>query len=211
MEKHGIDKFGRDVVTYNMDSPEPNGVHIQTVIWLDDNKEWTPSNAGAFIPYSEPVVIDSPTSRDKRRYGFTSAFAVLPDYSRKLYEDLGDEKFIQDMSIDIADEVKITVEFLQVLACRNISEIECAPPRVLNAHRRRKNKTPFDTVRILTVGDVVIGGARSASESNGEFKVREHMRCGHIRRLPDHQIWVSDCIVAAGSPLGRTAKTYALG
>lgn len=206
----GTDADGNDMYLYEYDAAEPDGIHIQTVCWLDKSRCWIPLACGAFLPYSEPVVFEDAFSGDGRRYAFTSAFGSLPDFADEEKARLGMKEFIRNMSIDITAEVKITVEFLQVLACRNIREIESTPPRVLNNQRRRKGKTPFDVVRMLTVGDVLIGRASRPATNDNQFKVREHMRTGHIRRLPDQQVWVSDCIVAAGSPMGRVSKSYVL-
>lgn len=193
--------FGREGAT---------GVHIQISAWLDEQRHWVPMPYGCFLPYDEPAVQTSPHSRDGRMYAFNTVPEVMPDYHELLVQENGYAAVSSDNGVDVADEVKIVVEFLQVLACRNVHQRILQPEDALNRQRAKKGKTPFDVVRMLTVGDVVIGGTVSAYADDGGYKVREHMRTGHIRRLADHQVWVSDCIVAAGSPLGRVNKSYAI-
>lgn len=149
---------------------------------------------------------------DGRAYGSNSVPGILPDLHDHLVAEIGYAEVARNAGVDVADEVRVVVEFLQVLACRNVRAIDVQPSEALNHQRERKGKEPFDTVRILTVGDVAIGGARGAGSRSNEdgYKVREHLRTGHIRRLSGYNTWVNDCIVAPGSPLGRAAKSYAV-
>lgn len=193
--------FGREGAT---------GVHLQVFAWMDEQREWYPMPYGAFMPYDARCVEQDQDDPDGRLYAFATVPGVLPDWHERMAVRDGAAAMTRNNVTDVTDEVKILVEFLQVLACRNVRERSIEPDEKLNRQRIRRGRTPFDVVRVLAVGDVQIGVPGDAYRTEDGFKVREHMRSGHIRRLPDHQIWVNDCIVAAGSPLGRVKKTYSV-
>lgn len=60
---------------------------------------------------------------------------------------------------------------------------------------------------VVKVGDVAHAIGVPRGERNGP---REHLRRGHIRRLPDgRKIWVQACVVGSRA-LGVVRKTYAV-
>ncbi|MGI4879208.1 MAG: hypothetical protein ACRYG4_17170 [Janthinobacterium lividum] len=190
------------------------GFAMAVVSYIDSARTWLLQDTAAYVRYDLPSLgaglstyNETFPSVTKASYSF-SVIPILPE-SHKLGVDKYGAEAAQRASLkDLAREVSIAFEFLQVLACRNVTEVEHAPPEKLNKHRRASGKLLFDVFRTLTVGDVQIGMAASNSSDSDGFKVREHLRCGHIRRLSDHQIWIHDTVVAAGSDRGRVTKTY---
>lgn len=97
------------------------------------------------------------------------------------------------------------LNFLNALACSNV-HTEKLPPR-------KPSKTlgalPFDEYHVLTID-------RPAGTGNGHAggshrSPREHLRRGHIRRLPTgSKIWVNAAVINAGAG-GKIRKHYALG
>ena len=97
------------------------------------------------------------------------------------------------------------LNFLNALACSNV-HTEKLPTR-------KPSKTlgalPFDEYHVLTID-------RPAGTGNGHAggshrSPREHLRRGHIRRLPTgSKIWVNAAVINAGAG-GKIRKQYAMG
>jgi hypothetical protein len=103
------------------------------------------------------------------------------------------------------------LELVEALSCNNVAaEVVQRIDPAVNARRRRQGKLPLYETRILVVkvGDVAHAiGAPLGGDRNGP---REHLRRGHIRRLPDgRRTWVQCCVVGSRA-LGVVRKTYAV-
>jgi hypothetical protein len=100
------------------------------------------------------------------------------------------------------------LELVEALSCNNVaSEIVERVDRAVNARRRRQGKLALYEVRrlVVKVGEQVhaIGGAPMGDRSGP----REHLRRGHIRRLPDgRRTWVQCCVVGSRA-LGVVKKS----
>lgn len=103
------------------------------------------------------------------------------------------------------------LELVEALSCNNVASevVERVDPAV-NARRRRNGKLPLYETRILVVkvGDVAHAiGSPLGGDRNGP---REHLRRGHVRRLPDgRRTWIQACVVGSRA-LGVVRKTYAV-
>ena len=102
------------------------------------------------------------------------------------------------------------LELVEALSCNNVAAevVERVDPAV-NARRRRQGKLPMYETRVLVVkvGEQVHAIGSPVGDRNGP---REHLRRGHIRRLPDgRRTWVQATIVGTRT-LGVIRKTYAV-
>ncbi|HRO36693.1 hypothetical protein [Thauera sp.] len=102
------------------------------------------------------------------------------------------------------------LELVEALSCNNVASeiVERIDPAV-NARRRRQGKTPLYEVRrlVVKVGEQVHAIGAPVGDRNGP---REHLRRGHVRRLPDgRRTWVQCCVVGSRA-LGVVRKTYAV-
>lgn len=102
------------------------------------------------------------------------------------------------------------LELVEALSCNNVAAevVERVDPAV-NARRRRQGKLPLYEVHrlVVKVGDVAHAIGAPIGDRNGP---REHLRRGHVRRLPDgRKVWVQACVVGSRA-LGRVEKTYAV-
>lgn len=102
------------------------------------------------------------------------------------------------------------LELVEALSCNNVAAevVERIDPAV-NARRRRQGKLPLYETRVLVVkvGDVAHAIGAPMGDRNGP---REHLRRGHVRRLPDgRKTWVQCCVVGSRA-LGVVRKTYAV-
>lgn len=107
---------------------------------------------------------------------------------------------------DYADEIGALLCFLNVLQCSNI-HVERSEPK--KAGKAIKTALPFDAYHVLTIDVPAKSGCGAAT--GGHRSPREHLRRGHIRRLPDgRRVWVNATVVAAGGTGGVMSKDYAV-
>jgi hypothetical protein len=106
---------------------------------------------------------------------------------------------------DYQDEVHVLMNFLNALACSNVTV-----DRLNSVKRKLKSALPFDEYHILTV-DCPKRGTSSRGGLAGESRSpREHLRRGHIRRLEDgRKLWVNATVVNPGVG-GKITKAYSV-
>lgn len=196
---------------------EAEGFFVFIFCYLDKAKQWMPQSCAGYIRYDVPTGSPDTSTFPGEAWAHndhaTFFFRRVP-ILHQLWDinvmqngiQEAERSFVQDT----AEEIRIAFEFLQVLACRNVTQVESSPSAILNAKRIRNGKEPIDKFYTLKIGDVAIGRTHSAYSQDSGFKVREHYRSGHIRRLGDRSVWVSDTIVALGSKEGRVFKRYAI-
>ena len=107
---------------------------------------------------------------------------------------------------DIQQEVEVLLEFINALQCSNV---EISKEKGRKSNKSTKGALPFDDYHFLTIARSE--GAASAAPGSGSHRSpREHLRRGHIRRLPTgKKVWVSATVVCAGQG-GRVRKDYCL-
>jgi hypothetical protein len=99
------------------------------------------------------------------------------------------------------------LELVEALSCNNVASevVEHVDPAV-NARRRRQGKLPLCEAHrlVVKVGDVAHAIGAPVVDRNGP---REHLRRGHVRRLPDgRKTWVQACVVGSRA-LGVVRKS----
>lgn len=99
------------------------------------------------------------------------------------------------------------LEFIEALSCKNITTepLETISASV-NARRIKDGKLPFYETKILVLDSKQVA-APSNSQGGSHASPRQHLRRGHIRRLPSGNIWVNSCIVGDAIK-GVIAKSY---
>jgi hypothetical protein len=98
--------------------------------------------------------------------------------------------------------------FIGALSCRNVTaEIsDRASPEAVNAKRERNGKARIFDTHTLVV-HVNSNRAGIGSVTGGHASPRQHLRRGHIRRLPGGNIWVQSCVVGDAAK-GFLRKDY---
>jgi hypothetical protein len=103
-------------------------------------------------------------------------------------------------------EIRAVVQLVAALACRNVAQRVIHPSSAINKKRARSGKQPFYSYRILEIGE---GDQAAESGAGGSHaSPRVHLRRGHIRRLPDRNVWVNACVVG-NKAMGMVTKDYA--
>ena len=106
---------------------------------------------------------------------------------------------------DMNDESSAVLSLIEALACRNVG-MEKLGTRKINKSAAKRGALPFDDYYILMIN----GSSRSTEVKDGTHRSpREHLRRGHIRRLPGGNVWVNSTVVNAGTQ-GKIHKQYAL-
>ena len=104
--------------------------------------------------------------------------------------------------------VCVIVELLDALSCRNVV-LETVPAKPLTQRQAKWGVLPYDEYKVLTLD--VPGAANTPGDgTHGGRSPREHLRRGHIRRLPEHHVWVNSTVVNAGAA-GKIHKSYKVG
>lgn len=102
---------------------------------------------------------------------------------------------------------RVVLGFCSLVNCANIGTDIVPAPLALNKKRALKQKEPFYSYRVLTIGPGKKG--EGLSFSGHHASPRMHLRRGHIRHLEDKSVWVRHCIV--GNPdKGVVEKAYAV-
>lgn len=107
---------------------------------------------------------------------------------------------------DMLDEVNCVLNLMEALSCKNVSA-EQLPVKNNKLAQRKKGALPYDLYHVLVVNSR--SGEKSVDQGGSHRSPREHIRRGHIRRLPSGNIWVNSTIVNHGNH-GKVHKVYAL-
>lgn len=116
------------------------------------------------------------------------------------------EKWSEHAYYDMIDEVNCVLNMMEALSCRNVST-EQLPVKNNKLAQRKKGALPYDLYHVLVVNGR--SGEKSVDQGGSHRSPREHLRRGHIRRLPSGNVWVNSTIVNHGSH-GKVQKAYAL-
>ena len=155
-----------------------------------------------------PVDLQRIDTTDKSK--FTGTLGMLcPGLCDELASQVGDDEAFKYLAYDIAGEVRAVLELIEALSCSNIKHepIEKIDQKK-NEKRIKAGKLPIYETRVLTIDPI-----RSASKSfhqdgnSDRNSPRQHLRRGHIRRLPDKNVWVNSCLVGSAEN-GRLDKSY---
>jgi len=199
----------------------PTHVRIDVAYLNDEDDEWYLQPVGALVEMGASTgrpqhSSDEDPFADNRYKGAAfplMACPTLPITAEKVFFENGPEWYSHMVSNDVGSEVCILGELLAVLACVNVTmERREAPPKLVRK-RLKNSREPFYDVHLLVLaGRAVSTGGGVHVEGEDGYKVREHVRRGHIRRLSDgRSVWINHTLVAAGSKAGRSNKTYSMG
>lgn len=204
--------FAQEILDTKDDS---QWIQIISIVYNDAVKKWMPCAIGWLL--SSKWDEAEGTMPIKAEYAIPKnappivgkVFPVLIDSLKEAYKILDATTAIQSLMHDLSSEVSVVLELCEALSCSNVSHepIEKINPNV-NARRIRDGKVPFYETRCLVIN--APGLESTKSDCGGTHSgPRQHLRRGHIRRLPDKNIWINSCVVAANNP-AKIEKNYAI-
>ena len=177
-----------------------------------NNGFWTPCHSQWIIPckwdsFYGTTKIDSLTDKSERAVAFAGHLGfLLPSIADMRLDNLTPEQAMIEAAHDIGGEVRIVLELLEALSCKNVEQTiiqKC--DAALNTRRINKGKLPLYEERMLTIK--VNAKQGTGTRTGTHESPRQHLRRGHIRRLETGNIWVNACVVGS-SEKGVIKKIY---
>lgn len=182
--------------------------------FMDDSNEWLPILSGALLSNEIPF---NPVKNKRGHLSPLLPFCLiyfLPNVLDMFMEnEIKDGHTLEDLTADlhkdIVDESRSALELCEALTCGNVaSEIARHADSNVNARRIRDGKLPLYETRVLVI-NTPIGRSCGPDLGGTHSSPRQHLRRGHIRRLPTMNVWVNSCIVGNQDD-GRIEKSYAV-
>ena len=173
------------VVAQELHEAERTTIVVQVAVDTGDGQGW------GFYPC---------TAQPKQRHDDGSVAWVC-------FDSIGSRLDRTPMHEAVMASARSVLELIEALTCNNVASeiVERVDPAV-NARRRRQGKLALYETRVLVVrvGDVAHAIGAPVGDRNGP---REHLRRGHVRRLPDgRKTWVQACVVGSRA-LGVVRKS----
>jgi hypothetical protein len=92
--------------------------------------------------------------------------------------------------------LNVILNFLSALNCSNAEALDDdLPHEKLNKSRIKKGKTPLFSYKVLTINTQTSHVSSPTTAQGKHNSPRVHLRRGHIRKLPDKNVWVNSCVV----------------
>lgn len=133
---------------------------------------------------------------------------LLPEQCMDILRTGGLPKALATAAQDNGDERHAITALIEVLSCKNVLTNETPPPAPLNKKRLAKGKPPFFEYKTLLL-DPSEASSPTATLGGTHASPRVHLRRGHIRRLPNRNIWVNAAVVG-NRQSGMVLKDYAV-
>jgi len=104
--------------------------------------------------------------------------------------------------------VRAVLDFLLALSCSNVREeiSQKGSNDISRMMRKKQGKPPLYETRVLVI-DRSVKKVFQTSQGGTHESPRQHLRRGHIRRLPKGNIWINSCVVGSAEK-GSIEKSY---
>jgi hypothetical protein len=175
-------------------------------IFIDIDEKWDDTDGVEILQLRKDVcdITDSNLPAIRQR-----AVGVLLPASFKAVENqsISRQNAIDRLCFYIREEVVVVLELVEALSCKNVSE-EIYQKQICKT-KNKKRKIVFHETKMLVI-NASSGEAKNYRPGNSTHaSPRQHLRRGHIRRLPSGNYWVNSCVV--GDPTkGTIDKQYAV-
>ena len=171
---------------------------------------WTPCHSQWIIPCKWDALhgttkIDNLTDKSDRAVAFAGHLGfLLPSIRDMRLDSVSPEQAIREAAHDIGGEVRIVLELLEALSCKNVIIDNAKIPKIGERGAANKN-LPFYETKCLTIK--ATQKQSTGTRTGTHQSPRQHLRRGHIRRLETGNIWVNACVVGS-SEKGVIKKSY---
>lgn len=96
---------------------------------------------------------------------------------------------------------------LEVLSLGNVTTSNCQERSTKNHKRVKAGKLPIYETKMLVIGSNHSESSGPSNVTGSHASPRQHLRRGHVRRLPGGNVWIKPCVIGNGSN-GVIDKTY---
>lgn len=222
----GLDRLDLDpqspaaCLLFSLDYSSLNEPHMDVMreILAGVGEAWMPSWCGVLLPYDQRMRDRKPTCIEETiltpgRLVRNAVILMEPvPYGRagvmKIEEAGGDYNQLHQHLGEFVLESGSLLSLLIALSCRNVRMVANPPSEKLQRARARRGQRPLYEYKTLEF----LAHERCRNLVDGNSGVRaspyEHLRRGHVRRLPTGETtWVSNSVVNPGHP-GKIVKTY---
>ena len=168
---------------------------IDVHVLMSRNKDgWTPSPVYCRIDRTSPI--------------YKEIYIIFENIYNQYCNVHGIEHYNKILN-GSSDQALFTVfSLLQALSCKNVSTEIFKKEGDNNQKRINKGKLPFYETKMLVVDSTKSSGSvKNPAPGTTHASPRQHLRRGHIRRLPSGNIWVHACVVGDASK-GTISKKY---
>jgi len=175
-----------------------------------NNGFWTPCHSQWIIPCKWDSIhgttkIDNLTDKSDKAVAFAGHLGfLLPSILDMRLNSVTPAYALKEAAHDIGGEVRIVLELLEALSCKNIVIDNAKIPKIGERGAANKN-LPFYETKCLTIKATQKQG--TGTRTGTHQSPRQHLRRGHIRRLESGNIWVNACVVG-NSEKGVIKKSY---
>lgn len=183
---------------------------------------WVPGACGLAIPAHWDRGVSDPTRKNYESLTGNRDVTRLAGVPVVIMDGLA-ERYLQftesvdvamrHMVHDVSTEAGVLIEFCEALSCTNVgmavTQDALAPAKA--ARRARDGKLPIYETRMLVIKPGASAAGRTSNvDAGGRSSPAQHLRRGHVRRLPTGKnVWVQSCVVGSDRD-GFVDKTYAV-
>lgn len=185
---------------------------MSSLFFSQKANDWMPSIIGFLIPCQWDFGKEKLLNRReyKNMPAFTSASVpMFPDFFRHAVKGSNGKEKLRMLEVDLTQEVKVLLELIEALSCSNVKESIHQEASKKNAQRIKSHKKPIWETKFLTLVVNEKQDKRIKDSMTSHASPRQHLRRGHIRRLPSKNIWVNSCVVG-NIENGKVEKQYKL-
>lgn len=201
---------GFDVNKKNMDFLYESERVITVSAFFMNNGFWIPCPSQWIIPckwdsFHGTTKIESLTDEGDKAVAFAGHLGfLLPSITDMRLDSLSPQEAMREAAHDIGGEVRILLELLEALSCKNVVIDNAKIPKIGERGAANKN-LPFYETKCLTIK--ATQKQSTGTRTGTHESPRQHLRRGHIRRLESGNIWVNACVVGS-SEKGVIKKSY---
>jgi hypothetical protein len=163
--------------------------------WLDEGRSPAAWSAMYGVCFNEKQLQPIPLNK--------KMMAVIDKHIATVGGDFSDM-----ISRDFGTQLVAIASLMAALACKNVSTVDVHPDPAFVKARKRRGKLPVYSYKVLHI-ETPLKSSNAADGSGTHASPRIHLRRGHIRRLPQHTVWVNACVVG-NKERGILAKDYAV-
>ena len=199
----------------------PGAIAVIPIFYFDQQKQWIIPPYGVAIPVRKTEGSAELLARAQEAYGGDiprelkrvpleiKPIRLMPERTDELEATHPLDYILGTAVQDTHDESHAIVSLIEVLSCKNVFTETVHAPAALNKKRESKGKTPLFEYKVLVLDPEEKHTPCLKDTSGTHASPRVHLRRGHIRRLPQRNIWVNAAVVGSRKA-GMLMKDYSV-